>query len=77
MRWERQAVDTPGPLAEAREKHADGWIAWARTPGHDISGTFVIERLREVRIPDTAVDQPPHRRWQRLPLFLHVRALRP
>jgi SAM-dependent methyltransferase len=38
---------------------------------------FVIEQVREVRIPDAAVAQPRHRRWQRLPLFLHVRALRP
>jgi SAM-dependent methyltransferase len=38
---------------------------------------FLVERLREVRVPDEAVDAPRARRWQRLPLFLHVRAVRP
>ena len=38
---------------------------------------FVVERLREVRVPDHAASAPRNRRWQRLPLFLHVRALRP
>jgi hypothetical protein len=50
-------------------------MKWERAT--NVSGTFVIGRLREVRIPDTAVGQQRHRRWQRLPLFLHVRALRP
>ena len=35
---------------------------------------FVIERLREIARPDDAITQPRHRRWQRLPLFLHLRA---
>jgi SAM-dependent methyltransferase len=38
---------------------------------------LLVERLGEVRVPDEAVDAPPARRWQRLPLFLHIRALRP
>jgi SAM-dependent methyltransferase len=38
---------------------------------------FLVERLREVRVPDHAVSTPRNRRWQRLPLFLHIRALRP
>jgi SAM-dependent methyltransferase len=38
---------------------------------------FVVERLREVRVPDHAASAPRNRRWQRLPLFLHVRAVRP
>jgi SAM-dependent methyltransferase len=37
---------------------------------------FVIERLREHAVPDAAITRPRHRRWQRLPLFLHVRAVR-
>lgn len=37
---------------------------------------FVVERLREHAVPDEAVGHPRQRRWQRLPLFLHVRALR-
>jgi SAM-dependent methyltransferase len=38
---------------------------------------FLIERLGEVRVPDEAVNEPRARRWQRLPLFLHIRAVRP
>jgi SAM-dependent methyltransferase len=38
---------------------------------------FLIERLREIAVPEEAVDIPRQRRWQRIPLFLHVRALRP
>ena len=37
---------------------------------------FVVERLREPAVPDEAVGRPRQRRWQRLPLFLHVRAVR-
>ena len=35
---------------------------------------FVIERLRETDVPEAAIDVPRSRRWQRLPLFLHLRA---
>lgn len=38
---------------------------------------LVIERLRESAVPEAAITQPSTRRWQRLPLFLHVRALKP
>lgn len=38
---------------------------------------FLIERLHETGIPQSAVRHPRSRRWQRLPLFLHVRALKP
>ncbi len=38
---------------------------------------FLIERLREPRVPDDAIKAPRSRRWQRLPLFLHLRALKP
>jgi SAM-dependent methyltransferase len=37
---------------------------------------FLIERMREPRVPDEAVTAPRNRRWQRLPLFLHVRAVK-
>jgi len=37
---------------------------------------FLIERLREPRVPETAVTEPRSRRWQRVPLFLHIRAIR-
>ena len=41
------------------------------------SAGFLIERLRETDVPEAAVTRERQRRWQRLPLFLHVRALRP
>jgi len=38
---------------------------------------FVVERVREPVATDAAVDkQPGYRRWQRLPLFLQLRAVR-
>ncbi|MBD0338024.1 MAG: class I SAM-dependent methyltransferase [Thermoleophilia bacterium] len=37
---------------------------------------FLVERLREPSLPDHAIQRPRGRRWQRLPLFLHVRALK-
>jgi hypothetical protein len=38
---------------------------------------LLIETLREPRVPDVAVKSERSRRWQRLPLFLHLRARRP
>lgn len=40
------------------------------------SAGFVIERLREPAFPEHAVTRSSNRRWQRIPLFLHIRALR-
>jgi len=37
---------------------------------------FVIEALREPCVPDRAIASERGRRWQRLPLFLHMRARR-
>ena len=37
---------------------------------------FVVERLREHAVPDAAIGRERQRRWQRIPLFLHIRALR-
>jgi len=37
---------------------------------------LVIERLREPAVPEHAIARPRARRWQRLPLFLHLRALK-
>jgi ubiquinone/menaquinone biosynthesis C-methylase UbiE len=41
------------------------------------SAGFLVERLRETAIPEKSVTEERQRRWQRLPLFLHVRAVRP
>jgi SAM-dependent methyltransferase len=38
---------------------------------------LLVERLRETDVPETAIRRPRSRRWQRLPLFLHIRALKP
>jgi SAM-dependent methyltransferase len=38
---------------------------------------LLIERLREPAVPEASVTQPSARRWQRLPLFLQIRALKP
>lgn len=37
---------------------------------------FVIERLREAAPPDEGVHTETERRWQRFPLFLHIRAVK-
>ena len=37
---------------------------------------LVVEALREPAVPEEAIDTESSRRWQRLPLFLHVRARR-
>jgi SAM-dependent methyltransferase len=39
---------------------------------------LLIEAIREVRAPDELVAaEPDKRRWQRIPLFLHIRAVKP
>ena len=38
---------------------------------------FLVETLREPGIPDSTVRPDRRSRWQRLPLFLHLRARRP
>jgi len=38
---------------------------------------LLIETLREPGVPDQSVVSPAGSRWQRLPLFLHLRARRP
>ena len=41
------------------------------------SASLLIELLRETAVPEPAIVRPRSRRWQRLPLFLHLRALKP
>jgi SAM-dependent methyltransferase len=38
---------------------------------------LLIERLREPKLPDSGFVDSSGRRWQRMPLFLHLRALKP
>ena len=35
---------------------------------------LVVERLRETDVPDSGIVRPRSRRWQRIPIFLHIRA---
>ena len=37
---------------------------------------FLVEALREPTLPDSAIRYSENPRWQRVPLFLHMRALR-
>jgi SAM-dependent methyltransferase len=41
------------------------------------SAGFLIERIREVRDDEEPPRRESQRRWRRLPLFLHLRALKP
>ena len=38
---------------------------------------LLLERLRETDVPDSAIRRPRSRRWQRIPLFMHLRAVKP
>jgi SAM-dependent methyltransferase len=38
---------------------------------------LLIERIREIPLPERADTKPSSPRWRRIPLFLHVRALKP
>jgi SAM-dependent methyltransferase len=38
---------------------------------------LLVERLREPRLPESGFNGPASRRWQRIPLFLHLRAVKP
>ncbi len=37
---------------------------------------FLVERLREPALPEAALRRPRQRCWQRVPMFLHIRAVR-
>ena len=38
---------------------------------------MLIEALREPALPEAAITRPRSRRWQRFPVFLHLRAVKP
>lgn len=38
---------------------------------------LLIEHLRETAVPESAIDSPHSPRWRRIPLFLHLRAVKP
>ena len=37
---------------------------------------FLVEALKEPMVPDSGLSSEASRRWQRIPLFLHIRAVR-
>jgi SAM-dependent methyltransferase len=41
------------------------------------SAGLLIEDLREPPVPEGAIERDRSRRWQRIPLFLHMRAVKP
>jgi SAM-dependent methyltransferase len=72
FRW-RDELDRDGLQVTFESAHRPiGWYFAALE-----SAGFLVERLRERGVPDSALELPRSRRWQRLPLFLHVRAVRP
>jgi SAM-dependent methyltransferase len=69
----RDVVERDGLSATFESEHRPiGWYMDALE-----AAGFVVERFRESDVPESAVTRPTQRRWQRLPLFLHIRALRP
>lgn len=48
----------------------------AYTEGLAAAG-LLIERLQEVALPEHADTKPYSSRWRRIPLFLHLRAIKP
>jgi SAM-dependent methyltransferase len=66
----RDVVDRRGYAMIFESEHRPiGWYA-AQLAG----AGFLIEQLRETGVPESAIDEPHKRRWQRLPMFLHIRA---
>jgi SAM-dependent methyltransferase len=41
------------------------------------AGGLLVERLREHKLPESGFNDESGRRWQRMPLFLHLRAVKP
>jgi SAM-dependent methyltransferase len=69
----RDVIERAGMRLTLESEHRPiGWYAEALA-----AAGFVIERMREFAVPEEAVTLPRQRRWQRIPLFLHIRALRP
>jgi SAM-dependent methyltransferase len=69
----RDRIERDGRRVTLESEHRPlGWYAEALA-----AAGFLIERVREVTIPEAAITRPGSRRWLRIPLFLHIRALRP
>lgn len=55
---------------ESAHRPLEDYVGWLADAG------FLVERLREPPLPDDASVLPRGIRWQRVPLFLHLRAVR-
>jgi SAM-dependent methyltransferase len=55
---------------ESAHRPLEDYVGWLADAG------FLVERLREPAMPDGAFVEPRGVRWQRVPLFLHLRAVR-
>jgi hypothetical protein len=92
-RFERRAADAPfiikgdylHPFRYSDTVQRDGLTMTLHGQHRPIEAYFaaleeaglLVEALRERGIPEEALTDGESRRWQRLPLFLHVRARRP
>jgi SAM-dependent methyltransferase len=66
-------VDRDGLTMTFESEHRPiGWYFDALT-----AAGFLVEKLRETDVPEDELTAERSRRWQRLPLFLHVRARKP
>lgn len=91
-KFERRAADAPfvikgnylRPFYYSDTIQRDGLTVKVHSKHRPIEAYFValeaagllVEALRETHIPDNSLTDEASRRWQRLPLFLHVRARR-
>jgi ubiquinone/menaquinone biosynthesis C-methylase UbiE len=69
----RDTVERDGFKVTFESEHRSiGWYFAALE-----SAGFLVERLRETDVPEQAATEERQRRWQRLPLFLQIRAVKP
>jgi hypothetical protein len=69
-------------LSEHWERHAADWTRWAREPGRDSYRRFHRDRFLVLvpapgRLTLDVGCREGRLRWRRLPLFLHLRAVKP
>jgi hypothetical protein len=66
-------------MREGWEAEAGNWATFARMPGHDhFHDEINLPALRDLLPRPVGVAAAPgERRWQRIPLALHLRAVKP
>jgi hypothetical protein len=64
-------------MRQSWESEARNWARFAYIRAVEAAG-LLTEAIREVGAPGHVVARDPAaRRWQRIPLFLHLRAIKP